>query len=88
MYGIENWREHYCSYCYQTINDSCVLIIKFRAKLLRYRCQESTTKDATVKNQVASRSIVSASKPIFSVLRTASAWTVRTLKEVKREELC
>lgn len=42
---------------------------------------------ATAKNQVALRSIVSASKQIFCALKIANVWNVRTLKVVKRDRL-
>ena len=48
---------------------------------------ESTIKDVTARNPVVSRSIVSASKLIFYALKIASAWTARTSKEVKKEDL-
>ena len=49
---------------------------------------ESTTKDVTAGNQGVSRSIVSASKPIFCALKTVNARIAKILREVKKEGLC
>ena len=48
---------------------------------------ESIIKDATARNQVASRSTVSAFKQTFCALKTVNVWVVRTLKVVKKEGL-
>lgn len=58
-----------------------------RKRLGKSHWWESTIKDATARNQVASRSTVSAFKQTFCALRTVNVWIVRTLRGVKREGL-
>lgn len=48
---------------------------------------KSTTKDVLAGSLGVSRSTVSASKPMFYVLKTVNAWTAKTLMEVKKEGL-
>ena len=50
-------------------------------------CWESTTRDAIARNLGASKSTVSASRQIFSVLKIVNAWTAKILKAVRRGKL-
>lgn len=54
---------------------------------VNFRWWESTIKDVTARNQGVSRSTVNASKLRFSALKIVNAWTAKTLKGVKKEEL-
>lgn len=53
--------------------------------LQKFKWWESTAKDVNARNQGASRSIASASKPMFCALKTVNAWNVKILKEAKKE---
>jgi hypothetical protein len=53
----------------------------------KFKWWESTAKDVTARSQGASRSIASASKPMFCALKTVNARSVKILKEAKKEGL-